>query len=536
MYLLALYFIFINAGVNGLGGRALGVRGGNVLTAICLSAAFGISALQMVEVCGQGCSVSVMLSPYFFRAQTFAPALAFCWDPLAAGMSLTVVWVSFAVHLYQSAYMAGDSSQNLFVAYLSAFTGFMLVLVAADNLVVLFIGWEGIGVCSYLLIGYYASRLAATKSANKSLIVNKVSDGFLLCSLLYLWHYTGGLAYSDVTLFDVPAVVGLCVLLGAIGKSSQLGFHVWLADAMEGPTPVSALIHAATLVTAGVYLLCKLNLHCNAYVAALGAITALAGGLFGMVANDLKRVIAFSTCSQLGYMIAAIGSCSDGMDFAMAHLMSHAGFKATLFLAAGLLISKEHNNSLNRFGARQPSKVLTFATAIASFNLAGFPELGGFYSKESILNTAFAHQGLHVLLLAATFLTAAYSTKVLFQLYAMEYSNGRAAKDFALNAAVLSCFALLLAEMLVRVYTGSSFAQNFSTHLPAGVKNLPFGIAIAGALSGSCQIALLPWVALRFLGNRAGFDLLYARQCTPALYYSSYISYALFDRGYLKLY
>nr|YP_008963663.1 NADH dehydrogenase subunit 5 [Polytomella magna]AGK83092.1 NADH dehydrogenase subunit 5 [Polytomella magna] len=536
MFLLCLFFIAASAILNGLFSNHLGVRGGIVIAITCLCASLFTAAVQWFEVCVCGCYVYLPLGAFFFRVQDFTPALALYYDSLAASMTLTVVLVSFAVHLYQCTYMAGDGSQNLFMSYLSAFTGFMLLLVAANNLILLFVGWEGIGVCSYLLIGYYASRISATKSANKSLIVNKISDGFLLCSMLYIWHYTGSLQYSCVTLFCVPTVVSSLVLLGAMGKSSQLFFHVWLADAMEGPTPVSALIHAATLVTAGVYLLCKLNMHCNEYVAAIGALTAAAGGLFGFVANDLKRVIAFSTCSQLGYMVACIGSCSDGMDYALAHLISHAGFKATLFLAAGLLISKENNNSLNKFGARDASKTITLATLVGCLNLVGFPELAGFYSKESILNNAFFCKTLHIVLLFATFLTATYTTKLIVQLYFLNYNNGRFYKNFKNSNFVYACFTLLLLEMESRIYTGSSFGQNFSTNLPAYVKNLPAGIAFAGVISGTIGVQIMHYTLIRFFGNKAGFDLIYARHGTNAILYHSYITYTLIDRGFLKIY
>jgi len=527
--------IFISSFLNGFFGHIIGVRGGLVIAVICLCTSLLTAAIQWFEVCINGCPVYLPLGEFFFRVQDFIPALSLYYDSLAASMTLTVVLVSCAVHFYQCTYMAGDSNQNLFIAYLSAFTGFMLVLVAANNLILLFVGWEGIGVCSYLLIGYYASRISATKSANKSLIVNKISDGFLLCSMLYIWHYTGSLQYSCVTLFCVPVIVSSLVLLGAMGKSSQLFFHVWLADAMEGPTPVSALIHAATLVTAGVYLLCKLNMHCNEYVAAIGALTAAAGGLFGFVANDLKRVIAFSTCSQLGYMVACIGCCSDGMDYALAHLISHAGFKATLFLAAGLLISRENNNSLNKFGARNASKTITLATLIGCLNLLGFPELAGFYSKESILNNAFFSKALHIVLLFATFLTATYTTKLLVQLYLINYNNGRFYKNFKNSNFIYACFTLLLFEMESRIYTGSSFGQNFNTNLPFYIKNLPFGIALAGILSGSIGVQLMQYSLIRFFGNKAGFDLIYARSCTNIVLYNSFIAYNLFDRGFLKL-
>nr|YP_003288797.1 NADH dehydrogenase subunit 5 [Polytomella piriformis]ACY35568.1 NADH dehydrogenase subunit 5 [Polytomella piriformis] len=536
MFLLTIYFLFFSALANGFSGRFLGIRGSQFLGPIALFLALICAGTTFFEVCIQGCNVNIKLFENFIYSNELNVSASLLYDPLAATMTLTVVWISCAVHAYQNLYMRGDGSQTLFISYLSAFTGFMLILVAGQNLIMLFIGWEGIGVCSYLLIGYYGGRVSATKSANKSLIVNKISDGFLLGSMLYLWFYTGSFSYCSLMSFQIPDVVSILVLLGAIGKSSQLFFHVWLADAMEGPTPVSALIHAATLVTAGIYVLCKLNLHSQAIVGILGATTALMGGLFGLAANDLKRVIAFSTCSQLGYMMAVLSICDDGADFAMGHLVSHAGFKATLFLSAGLSIAKENNNFLNRYGSRQGSPTLSFATTIASLNLLGFPELGGFYSKESILNNAYISQGVSIILTLATFLTAFYTSKVLAQLYLFPYGNGRQPKSFDIDTTTLICFALLLSEMLLRIFTGSSLSQNMTTNLPVHIKNLPFWVALSGALSGLATTNLLSANFIRFFGNRGGFDVFYARKCANVFYHNAYVSYTLLDRGFLKLY
>ena len=247
----------------------------------------------------------------WFSVGTLDIRWCFNIDLLAAHMFLTVTSVSFAVHLYSLVYMRADPNLNLFLCYLSMFTGFMIILVAADNLMVMLVGWEGIGVCSYLLISYYAHRLSAAKSATKAILVNRVSDGMLLWGVLSIWWNLGSLDYDLISFTNTQSTswfLGLALLIGAMGKSAQILFHVWLADSMEGPTPVSSLIHAATLVTAGVYLMVRTASLLSEVVVLIGALTALMAGIFATYSDsDMKRVIAYSTCSQLGYMMVSVG-------------------------------------------------------------------------------------------------------------------------------------------------------------------------------------------------------------------------------------
>ena len=294
-------------------GRILGQRGSIIVTIACMSVAFMGSLIAYYEVIYFGCPVSINFGGAWFHIGTFQANWALNFDMLAVYMLFTVTSVSLAVHIYAADYMRTDPHQNLFMGYLSLFTASMLVLVAADNMVFMLVGWESVGVCSYLLIGYWTHRLSAVKSAQKAILVNRVSDGMLMWGIIWIWYHLGSLEYDLVNVYSASGFVGLAILIGAMGKSAQILFHVWLADAMEGPTPVSALIHAATLVTAGVYLLVRLHIHDEAFVVLVGSLTAFMAGVFGAHQSDLKRVIAFSTCSQLGYtpsvpmLVALIG-------------------------------------------------------------------------------------------------------------------------------------------------------------------------------------------------------------------------------------
>ena len=303
--LLATLMSSVFAGALPVTARNLGHRGVAVFSILSLFIAFLSSAIIWIDLYIGSAPVWLDLFGPWFEVGTVTVSWIFYYDLLTAHMLFTVTSVSLAVHIYAVVYMRNDPHLSLFMSYLSLFTFFMLVYVCGDNLLVMLVGWEGIGVCSYLLIGYYAHRLAAVKSAQKAILVNRVSDGMLLWGVLWIWYYTGCLEYDLVLLNNTSSIsmfIVLSVLVGAMGKSAQILFHVWLADAMEGPTPVSALIHAATLVTAGIYLMVRLGpfMAGSDLVILVGCLTAFMAGVFGFFQADLKRVIAFSTCSQLG--------------------------------------------------------------------------------------------------------------------------------------------------------------------------------------------------------------------------------------------
>ena len=366
-------------------------------------------------------------------------------------MVAVVTLISSLVHIYSIEYMRYDPFLSRFMCYLSLFTFFMLILIISDNFLQMFVGWEGVGLCSYLLINFWHSRLQANKAAIKAMLYNRFTDFLLLIALFCIFSVFGSFDYAIIfslaPFFDNTKNIFLnfaflniidliCIFLffGAMGKSAQLGFHNWLPDAMEGPTPVSALIHAATMVTAGVFLilkcsilfeLSKISLH---FIALIGSLTALFGATVGLYPHDLKKVIAFSTCSQLGYMIMACGlNCYNAAFF---HLVTHAFFKALLFLAAGSIIHAASNEQdIRKYGNFLRYLPITYtAFTIGSLNLIGLPFLSGFYSKDILLEAIFvANLNIslfcYILGITAIFFTASYSTRLFILIFIKKSSR-----------------------------------------------------------------------------------------------------------------
>jgi NADH-quinone oxidoreductase subunit L len=377
----------------------------------------------------------------WIQSANWQVSLGVLFDKLSSTMFIVVTTVSACVHVYSIGYMANDPSRRRFFIYLSVFTLAMLLLVSAPNLIQMFLGWEGVGVCSYLLIGFWHHKATANAAAIKAFIVNRVSDAAMLMGLFTLVLTFGSFTYADVLprAADVAAanpltinIIALFLFIGAMGKSAQFGLHTWLPDAMEGPTPVSALIHAATMVTAGVFLLCRLSplyeaapqvLHLVGWV---GAITAIFAATVGLTQTDIKRVIAYSTCSQLGYMFFAIGVSA--YPAAMFHLTTHAFFKALLFLGAGSVIhGLHHEQNIFKMAPLHGSLIkllpITYGLMwIGSLALAGIPPFAGFFSKDLILESAYMAPGgaglpLYLIGTLGAFLTAIYSFRVLFMAF-----------------------------------------------------------------------------------------------------------------------
>jgi NADH-quinone oxidoreductase subunit L len=362
------------------------------------------------------------------------------FDSLTAVMLIVVTWVSFMVHVYSIGYMSHDPNIPRFQAYLSLFTFAMLMLVTADNLVQLFFGWEGVGLASYLLIGFWYEKPSACAAAIKAFVVNRVGDFGFALGIFGVFVLTGSLNFDAIFAaapekanvmvhafgLDANAITLCCLLLfvGAMGKSAQLGLHTWLPDAMEGPTPVSALIHAATMVTAGVFMVSRMSPLFEysdtalTVITIVGAATAFFAATVGCVQNDIKRIIAYSTCSQLGYMFFAIGVSA--YPAAVFHLFTHAFFKALLFLGAGSVIhAMSDEQDIRRMGGiAKHIPVTTALMYIGSLALAGFPLLAGYYSKDTILEAAWAShtpvgQFAYCVGVAAAFMTAFYSWRLL---------------------------------------------------------------------------------------------------------------------------
>lgn len=375
-------------------------------------------------------------------------ALNFQWslkiDSLTAVMLVVVTFVSALVHIYSIGYMSSDPDNPRFFSYLSFFTFAMLMLVTADNLVQMFFGWEGVGLASYLLIGFWYERPSANAAAFKAFVVNRIGDFGFSLGILAIFYVFGTVDLDAIfqqsaihanTSFDflgyrldALTTIGILLFVGAMGKSAQLGLHTWLPDAMEGPTPVSALIHAATMVTAGVFLVCRMSPlyefapEALSFITIVGASTAFVAATIGLVQTDIKRVIAYSTCSQLGYMFMAAGLSAYGA--AMFHLFTHAFFKALLFLGAGSVIhAVAGEQDMTKMGGLRPYIPLTYLLMIVgTLSLTGFPGMAGFYSKDMIIEVAYVTRGAvaHFAWLSSllvVFLTAFYSWRLIFMTF-----------------------------------------------------------------------------------------------------------------------
>jgi NADH-quinone oxidoreductase subunit L len=429
--------------VAGLFGQAVGRRGSHLATIAGMIVSTVAAAIVFVDVLGgqrhEG-AVYTWLASGNVRFE-----IGFLIDKLSATMMLVVTFVSLMVHVYTIGYMADDPGYQRFFSYISAFTFFMLMLVSANNFVQLFFGWEGVGLMSYLLIGFWYDRPTATYAQLKAFLVNRVGDfGFLLGIALILMYF-GSLDYATVfraaptlagnTIEVLPGggwslmtVICLLLFVGAMGKSAQFPLHVWLPDSMEGPTPISALIHAATMVTAGIFMVARmsplyeLSETALSVVMVIGAITALFMALVAIVQNDIKRVVAYSTLSQLGYMTVALGASAYAAG--IFHLATHAFFKALLFLGAGsVIIAMHHQQDMRRMGGLwKYLKVTYFTTLIGAIASAGFPPFAGFFSKDSIIEAAHLSKlpgsgFAYFCVLACVFVTAFYTFRLVFMTF-----------------------------------------------------------------------------------------------------------------------
>jgi NADH-quinone oxidoreductase subunit L len=419
--------------INLLLGDRLGKRGTAWLACGSVGLAFGFALRAVLALAGRPEHERAIVDTVYtwFRVGDFSADVSFLLDPLSSVMVLVVSGVGFLIHVYSTGYMAHDPSYRRFFLYLNLFMFAMLTLVLADNFLLMFVGWEGVGLCSYLLIGFWYEKPSAAEAGKKAFIVNRIGDYGFLLGVLTLFAWGGSVNFDRLFaaaphVFAIGGVVitaaTLLLFLGATGKSAQLPLYTWLPDAMEGPTPVSALIHAATMVTAGVYMVAR----CHALfdlapislqtVAVIGAATALFAATIGIAQNDIKRVLAYSTVSQLGYMFFALGV--GGYGAGVFHLMTHAFFKALLFLGAGSVIHALSNEQdLRKMGGLSSRLPWTHGTMlIATLAIAGIPPFAGFFSKDEILHAAFAsgHYGVWLVGLLGAFLTAFYMFRLYF--------------------------------------------------------------------------------------------------------------------------
>ncbi len=440
MAILAVSLPLLGAFIAGFFGRWIGDRGAQIVTCAGLGLAAICGVTTFYDVAFLGHDQTQVLFTWIDAGQLNV-SWALKLDTLSAVMLAMVTVVSFVIHVYSIGYMEHDPSIPRFMAYLSLFTFFMLMLVTAENFAQMFFGWEGVGLCSYLLIGFWYDRPSADAAAIKAFVVNRIGDfgfalgifaGFTLFGSLHfdqVFAAAPGMAGKSFTFLGMQcdALTVACILLfiGAMGKSAQLGLHTWLPDAMEGPTPVSALIHAATMVTAGVFMLCRLSPLFEESQTALnivvvvGGTTAIFAASVGMAQNDIKKVIAYSTCSQLGYMFFAVGVSA--YSAAMFHLLTHAFFKALLFLSAGSVIhAMSGEQDMRKMGGLWRLIPITYAVMwIGSLSLAGIPPFSGYFSKDVILEASWSagtEVGQYAFVLGnfAAFLTAFYSWRLLF--------------------------------------------------------------------------------------------------------------------------
>ncbi|MED5304085.1 MAG: NADH-quinone oxidoreductase subunit L [Pseudomonadota bacterium] len=542
------------------------------VTCLLLSLLFSIIAFAKVAIGGE--PITIDLARWIVSGD-FEAMWRLRFDTLTAVMLIVVTSVSSMVHLYSVGYMSQDKARARFMAYLSLFTFAMLMLVTADNLVQLFFGWEGVGVASYLLIGFWFKKDSAHTAAMKAFVVNRVGDFGFALGILAVYQVFGSIQFDEIfanaaAMKDaeimflgsaLPAleVAGILLFIGAMGKSAQLGLHTWLPDAMEGPTPVSALIHAATMVTAGVFMVCRLSPMLEYaplsldIITIVGALTAIFAATVGMTQFDIKRVIAYSTCSQLGYMFFAAGVSA--YPAAMFHLTTHAFFKALLFLGAGSVIhALSDEQDLRNMGGIWRKIPFTYAMMwIGSLALAGFPFFAGFYSKDMILEAAYAaHTGVGSLAFwlgcAAAFLTAFYSWRLLIMAF---HGRPRASAEvmshvhesplvMTLPLFVLSLGAIFSGWLGYELFVGHDMARFWGDsililpehpamenahHVPTWVKLFPIVLAASGVV-----------LAVLCYGVFTGLPARVARLFSPihALFFNKWYFDELYDLLFVR--
>ena len=589
MYLLLIFFPLLGSCLSGFFGKQFGSLGSAKLTITCVFLSLFISIILCVEIIFFQSLTYVNLF-YWIDSEFLNIYWSFIFDSLTIIMCFTVTFISFLVHLYSVEYMYYDPFLSKFMSYLSLFSFFMVILVTAGNLIQMFIGWEGVGLCSYLLINFWFTRIQANKAAIKAMILNRIGDFGLLIGILFIFIYFKSVDYITlITLiplfkyqttifnFQLIEIISLFLFIGATGKSAQLGLHTWLGDAMEGPTPVSALIHAATMVTAGIFLIIRMSFLFEYTFITLkililsGSLTALMGSVIGLAQNDFKKIIAYSTCSQLGYMIFSCG-LSD-FYISLFHLTNHAFFKALLFLCSGSVIhSINDEQDIRKMGGLKLLLPYTYITiSIGSLALIGFPFLTGFYSKDFILESAFSKYNIfsyfsYFIGTSGAFITSFYSTRLLFLVF-LSKPNGfkniicySIDSDFVIKfvLTILAVFSVFIGyyskDMIVGF--GSSFYNNsihinFKTFILFDVefisllyKLLPINFSLFGFVLSFILYSGYSYFLFKiklsnifikmytFLNRKWFFDKLYNNMFGQFFFKFGYsISYKFIDRG-----
>lgn len=484
MYLLLILLPFISFIINFFFGRCIGRIGSLYMSIILMFTTWIFVIIGVYESAASGALTIVQIGDWL-NLGLLNVKWFFLFDALTNLMLFVVVSVSFFVHLYSLSYMENDPHFQRFISYLSLFTFFMIILVTAGNFFQMFLGWEGVGLASYLLIGFWYSRFGAVKSSIKAMVINRIGDFGMILAIILIYSISQSLDYTvyfPLTPYYVSSMyhflnlnfyaldlISLLLFVGVCGKSAQLGLHVWLPDAMEGPTPVSALIHAATMVTAGVFILVRASIIFEfsnfvlSLIVFIGSLTAFVAATVGIFQNDIKRIIAYSTCSQLGYMVLSAGLSFYFVSFF--HLFTHAFFKALLFLGAGSIIhAMSDDQDLRRYGGLLTLLPFSYVLFwLGSLALIGFPFLAGFYSKDLILELVFCSFKVNsfltgVLGLLAAFCTAFYSFKIIYLTF-FAYSSSYRAYLIDCSESAFYMFLPLFSLSLLSIFVGFFFTD-----------------------------------------------------------------------------
>jgi NADH-ubiquinone oxidoreductase chain 5 len=573
MYLSIIILPLLGSIVSGFFGRKVGVTGSRIIGCSSILATTVLVVIGFFEIGFSNNPVSITLFKWL-DSESFNMVWNFQFDSLTVSMLIPVLVISTLVHFYSIGYMSHDPHSQRFFSYLSLFTFMMIILVTGNNYLVMFVGWEGVGVCSYLLVSFWFTRIAANQSSLSAFLTNRVGDAFLTIGMFILLWSLGNLDYSTVFSIapyineNIITIIGICLLIGAMAKSSQVGLHIWLPMAMEGPTPVSALIHAATMVTAGVYLLIRSSplIEYSSTVLLiclwLGAVTTVFSSLIGLFQQDIKKIIAYSTMSQLGMMVIAIGLSS--YNIAIFHLINHAFYKGLLFLGAGAVIhAVSDNQDLRRYGGLISFLPLTYTVIlIASLSLVAFPFMTGFYSKDFILESAYGQyhfSSINVYFIATigAIFTTLYSVKVLYLTFLANpngpvnyYKNAHEGDIFlSLPLVILAIFSIYFGFLTKDIFIGlgSGFFTDNSIFIhpmheilidtefavPTFFKLLPFFFTVGFSALAIIYPEFMPKSVTNFKLSKLGYYVFgfFNQRFLVELFYNKYIVNTVLDLG-----
>jgi NADH-ubiquinone oxidoreductase chain 5 len=573
MYLTLIILPLLGSIFSGFFGRNIGVKGSQLITCSSIIITTILAILIFFEVGFNNIPVTINIARWI-DVESLNVLWSFKFDSLTVSMLLPVLIVSSLVHIYSISYMSHDPHNQRFFSYLSLFTFMMIILVTGNNYLLMFVGWEGVGICSYLLVNFWFTRIAANQSSISAFLTNRVGDCFLTIGIFaILWSFGNieyNLVFSLVPYYNenIITIIGICLLIGATAKSSQIGLHIWLPQAMEGPTPVSALIHAATMVTAGVYLLMRSSplIEYSSTVLViclwLGAITTIFSSLIGLFQQDIKKVIAYSTMSQLGMMVIGIGlSC---YNVALFHLINHAFYKALLFLGAGAVIhSVSDNQDFRKYGGLIAFLPLTYSVMlIASLSLLAIPFMTGFYSKDFILESSYGQFYLSSIIIyfiatIGAMFTTLYSAKVLYLTF-LTNPNGPLINykqihegDLFLNVPliILAIFSIFFGYLTKDIFIGlgTNFFSDNSLFIhpnheimldtefavPILFKLLPFILTVLLSIISIVFTEFFPKLLINFKFSKLGYNIFsfFNQRFFIELIYNKYIVEFIFKLG-----